>query len=80
MDGGAPFQAVPPEECVCDCPECPEEIAAEVPAATGNVDNDALSVVATPPHSHVQTPFRVCTKAMSGGVIRIKPMTAIKDN
>lgn len=38
MDGGAPFQAVPPEECVCDCPECPEEIAAEVPAATEAVE------------------------------------------
>jgi len=38
IDGGAPFQAVPPEVCECDCPVCPEEDASETADAADEVE------------------------------------------
>lgn len=39
MNAGAPFQAVPPEVCECDCPECPEEASPETADAADEGEN-----------------------------------------
>ena len=43
IEGGKPFEAVPPEVCECDCPVCPEE--AETTDGQAEADDDASDEV-----------------------------------
>ena len=45
IEGGKPFEAVPPEVCECDCPVCPEDT--EATEAQAEVDETAADPDAT---------------------------------
>jgi len=43
MEPGKPFEPVPPEECECDCPVCPEEDAAEDTTEDTDAETEATA-------------------------------------